>query len=196
MELKPGIAVVYSNTDKRVKVVLPKIADLGYEPVQALTLQPNQSQKAARSLESETVVQSKMLRMIEETDKTLFRFTESVSVSGTNVHALCGRLDVTAVEVPLAKTKESKMEVQTIEAFDNVVFKQIGRVATGDQATIHPVEGKVVIQGNAVVTDERGKVSGHRMTLLQGQRRAIVEGDRSTGKRATMTLPEMKPRAK
>ena len=196
MELKPGIAVVYSNTDKRVKVVLPKIADLGYEPVQALTLQPNQSQKAARSLESETVVQSKMLRMIEETDKTLFRFTESVSVSGTNVHALCGRLDVTAVEVPLAKTKESMMEVQTIEAFDNVVFKQIGRVATGDQATIHPVEGKVVIQGNAVVTDERGKVSGHRMTLLQGQRRAIVEGDRSTGKRATMTLPEMKPRAK
>lgn len=196
MELKPGIAVVYSNTDKRVKVVLPKIADLGYEPVQALTLQPNQSQQAAQSLESETVVQSKMLRMIEETDKTLFRFTESVSVSGTNVHALCRRLDVTAVEVPLAKTKESKMEVQTIEAFDNVVFKQIGRVATGDQATIYPVEGKVVIQGNAVVTDERGKVSGHRMTLLQGQRRAIVEGDRSTGKRATMTLPEMKPRAK
>ena len=142
------------------------------------------------------MVQSKTLRMIEETDKTLFRFTESVSVSGTNVHALCGRLDVTAVAVQIAETTESQLEVQTIEAFDNIVFKQTGRVATSDKATIQPIEGKVVLEGNAVVTDEMGKVSGHRMTLLQGQRRAIVEGDRSTGKRATMTLPEMKSRSK
>ncbi|MBT4758017.1 MAG: LPS export ABC transporter periplasmic protein LptC [Opitutae bacterium] len=202
MELKPGIAVVYSDTDKRVKVVLPEIADLGYEDSQALTLEPNQSQQPPQKTQtqqapgSETVVESKTLRMIEETDKTLFRFTESVSVSGTNVHALCERLDVTAVAVQVAETKESQLEVQTIEAFDNVVFKQTGRVATGDLATIRPIEGKVVLEGNAVVTDEMGKVSGHRMILLQGQRRAIVEGDRSTGKRATMTLPEMKPRSK
>ena len=199
MELKPGIAVVYSDTDKRVKVVLPEIADLGYEDRQALTLEPNQSQQAPQKPQtpgSETVVESKTLRMIEETDKTLFRFTESVSVSGTNVHALCERLDVTAVAVQVAETKESQLEVQTIEAFDNVVFKQTGRVATGDKATIWPIEGKVVLEGNAVVTDEMGKVSGHRMILLQGQRRAIVEGDRSTGKRATMTLPEIKPRSK
>lgn len=196
MELKPGIAVVYSDTDKRVKVVLPEIADLGYEDRPALTLQPNQSQPAPQASRSETVVESKTLRMIEATEKTLFRFTESVSVSGTNVHALCGRLDVTAFAVQVAETKESQLEVQTIEAFDNVVFKQTGRVATGDKATIQPIEGKVVLEGNAVVIDEMGKVSGHRMTLLQGQRRAIVEGDRSTGKRATMTLPEMKPRSK
>jgi lipopolysaccharide export system protein LptA len=199
MELKPGIAVVYSDTDRRVKVVLPEIADLGYEDRQALTLEPNQSQQTPQKPQtpgSETVVESKTLRMIEETDKTLFRFTESVSVSGTNVHALCERLDVTAVAVQVAETKESQLEVQTIEAFDNVVFKQTGRVATGDKATIRPIEGKVVLEGNAVVTDEMGKVSGHRMILLQGQRRAIVEGDRSTGKRATMTLPEIKPRSK
>ena len=198
MELKPGIAVVYSDTDRRVKVVLPEIADLGYEDRQALTLEPNQSQQTPQKPQtpgSETVVESKTLRMIEETDKTLFRFTESVSVSGTNVHALCERLDVTAVAVQVAETKESQLEVQTIEAFDNVVFKQTGRVATGDKATIRPIEGKVVLEGNAVVTDEMGKVSGHRMILLQGQRRAIVEGDRSTGKRATMTLPEIKPRS-
>jgi lipopolysaccharide export system protein LptA len=172
---------------------------LGYEDSQALTLQPDQSQQTPQTPQapgSETVVQSKTLRMIEETDKTLFRFTESVSVSGTNVHALCGRLDVTAVAVQIAETTESQLEVQTIEAFDNIVFKQTGRVATSDKATIQPIEGKVVLEGNAVVTDEMGKVSGHRMTLLQGQRRAIVEGDRSTGKRATMTLPEMKSRSK
>jgi len=198
MELKPGMATVYSDTDKRVKVVLPEIADLGYGNMQAATLQPNEEHQTAAAplaVGSETVVQSNMLRMIEETEKTLFRFTESVSVSGTNLHALCKRLDVSAIAVPAVETKESQMEVQTIEAFDNVVFKQTGRVATGDQATIHVLEGKVVLEGNAVVTDDNGKVTGHRMTLLQGQRRAIVEGDRATGKRATMTLPEIKPRA-
>ena len=198
IELKPGTAVVHSDTDKRVKVVLPEIADLGYEIMPALTLQPNSGQQAAPAPQasgSETVVQSKALRMIEETDKTLFRFTDSVSVSGTNLHALCERLDVTAVAVQDAEAKESQMSVQTIEAFDNVEFKQTGRVATGDKATIYAMEGKVVLDGNVVVTDDSGKVTGQRMTLLQGQRRVIVEGDRATGKRATMTLPEIKPRA-
>jgi len=85
--------------------------------------------------------------------------------------------------------------VQTIEAFDNVEFKQTGRVATCDKATIYALKSKVVLEGNAVVTDDSGKVTGHRLTLLQGKRRAIVEGDRATGKRATVTLPEIKPRA-
>ena len=197
MELKPGVAVVQSNTDKRVKVVLPEMVDLGYGNLQALTVQPNQTEEAPvepTALGSETVVQSKTLRMIEEVDKTLFRFTDTVSVNGTNLDAICERLDVTAIPVKAPQAGESGMEVELIEAFDNVVFKQTGRVATGDKATIQPIEGKVVLEGNAVVTDEMGKVSGHRMTLLQGQRRAVVEGDRSTGKRATMTLPEMKPR--
>ena len=136
--------------------------------------------------------------MIESAENTLFRFTETVSVAGTNLNAICGRLDVTAVPVtvdaPDSEDVTSQMEVQRIEAFDDVVFKQTGRVATSDKATIRPVEGEVVLEGNAVVTDDTGKVTGHRMTLLQGQRRAIVEGDRSTGQRATMTLPEMKPK--
>ena len=197
MELKPGVAVVQSHSDKRVKVVLPEMPDLGYGNLQALTLTPNKTSEDAEAAPtvpgSETVVQSKTLRMVEEPEHTLFRFTDMVSVSGTNLDATCGRLDVTAVPMKATETSESRMEVEMIEAFDNVVFKQTGRVATGDKATIQPIAGKVVLEGNAVVTDEMGKVSGHRMTLLQGQRRAIVEGDRATGKRATMTLPEMKP---
>ena len=205
MELKPGVAVVQSHANKRVKVVLPEVADLGYGDLQSLTLEPNTTdaeKPATTAPGSETVVQSKTLRMIEGPDHTLFRFTDTVSVNGTNLDAICGRMDVTAVPVKTVEASDttesteltSQVEVQTIEAFDNVVFKQTGRVATGDKATIQPIEGKVVLEGNAVVTDETGKVSGHRMILLQGQRRAIVEGDRSTGKRATMTLPEMKPK--
>ncbi|MFQ3224725.1 MAG: lipopolysaccharide export system protein LptA [Lentimonas sp.] len=202
MELKPGVAVVQSHTSQRVKVVLPEMPDMGYGNLPALTLKPRttDAEKLAPTAPGiETVVQSKTLRMIENPENTLFRFTETVSVNGTNLDAICGRLDVTAAPVAATEVTESaevtsQMEVQMIEAFDNVVFRQAGRVATGDKATIQPIEGKVVLEGNAVVTDEMGKVSGHRMTLLQGQRRAIVEGDRSTGKRATMTLPEMKPK--
>lgn len=205
MELKPGVAVVQSLSDQRVKVVLPEMPDLGYGNLQALTVTPNTTRDGTSGDTApgrETVVQSKTLRMIEEAEHTLFRFTDTVSVSGTNLNAMCGRLEVTAVPVSAeaaaesteVDASESQMEVTLIEAFDHVVFKQAGRVATGDKATILPIEGKVVLEGDAVVTDEMGKVSGHRMTLLQGQRRAIVEGDRATGKRATMTLPEMKPR--
>ena len=144
--------------------------------------------------------------MIEEPEHTLFRFSDTVSVSGTNLDATCERLEVTAKPVEVIGAQQgitksgfesidSSMQVELIEAYNSVVFKQTGRVATGNKATILPLEGQVVLEGDAVVTDARGKVTGHRMTLFQGQRRAIVEGDRASGKRATMTLPEMKPKA-
>jgi lipopolysaccharide export system protein LptA len=101
-------------------------------------------------------------------------------------------LEVTAREQ--ADAGDGKLQVEQIEAFDDVEIKQAGRVATGDKATILPVAGKVVLEGDAVVTDERGRVSGHRMTLLQGERRAIVEGGGPNGARAKVTLPEMKSR--
>lgn len=193
MELKPGLAIVHSAVDQRVKVVLPEIPNLGYGDLQALSLKPRKAGQAAAGVglpRRETVVQSKTLRMIENADHTLFCFSEAVSVSATNLNAICGRLDVTAV--PVSSDSEAvRMTVETIEAFDDVVFKQIGRIATADQATIKPIEGKVVLEGNAVVTDESGMVAGHRMTLLQGQGRVIVEGGGPDGSRARMTLPEM-----
>ena len=54
-----------------------------------------------------------------------------------------------------------------------------------------PKEVKVVLEGNAVVKDEQGRATGHRMTLFQGQGRAIVEGGGLEGERARVTLPTM-----
>ena len=81
--------------------------------------------------------------------------------------------------------------LERIEAHEHVVIKQTGRTATAQKAIIQPNEGQVVLEGEAVVEDERGRVSGHRMTLLQGQRRAIVEGGGPDGERARITLPAM-----
>lgn len=190
MELKPKLAIIRGEAANPVIVRLPGMPDLGYE---AFTpgIGPAAEPKPKPPTEiQDTVVTSRLLRMIEEPGQTLFRFTEYVEVSATNLDATCDRLDVITREQanadPEAKTP---LELERIEAHDKVVIQQSGRTATSEKAFILPIEGKVVLEGQAVVQDERGRVAGHRMTLLQGQRRAIVEGGGPEGERARITLP-------
>ena len=144
----------------------------------------------------ETIILSRTLHMIEEPEQTLFRFTGDVEIQATNLTATSDRLLVTAKEQEASSSGGASdlshgLEVEKIEAFDNVVVQQDGRVVTGDKATILPLEGKLMIEGHAVVQDDRGKVTGHRLIFLQGERRAIVEGGGPTGERAKITLPEI-----
>ena len=83
--------------------------------------------------------------------------------------------------------------MQRIEAFDQVEIIQGTRVATSDAAYIWPIsgQGKVVLEGNSVVADTDGRVSGYRMTLLEGERRAIVETGGAERPRNTVTLPSL-----
>jgi lipopolysaccharide export system protein LptA len=205
MELKPQLAIIRGVTNNPVRVRLPEMPDLGYaafaptlgaEAVQAdkNSRQNTESsgQAPADTVLKETVVISRLLRMIEEPERTLFRFTEEVEVAATNLDATCERLDVITREGPSdAPNRQVPLELKRIEAYEDVVIKQTGRTATSERAFILPEEGKVILEGQAVVLDDRGKVSGHRMTLLQGQRRAIVEGGGPEGERARITLPGM-----
>lgn len=190
MELKPKLAIIRGEASQPVVVRLPEMPDLGYEaytPTSATNPKPRSDAKPEA-----TVVTSRMLRMMEEPERTVFRFSEEVEVTGTNLVATCERLDVISREAANPDPDaEMPLELQRIEAHDTVVFKQSGRTATADRAFIMPKEGKVVLEGRAVVNDERGRVAGHRMTLLQGQRRAVVEGGGPEGERARITLPSM-----
>jgi lipopolysaccharide export system protein LptA len=106
--------------------------------------------------------------------------------------ATSDRLDVVALEREDARpSASSALALETIEATGDVTIKQAGRVSTAAKALILPKEQKVVLEGDAVVDDDRGRVSGHRITLLQGQRRALVEGAGSGDGRARITLPAM-----
>ena len=191
MQLKPGLAIVESAGGELIKVILPVLPDLGYEDLQHSAVQPQNAATAepiaADTVGRDTVIQARSLHMIEAADHTLFRFAESVSVTATNLNSSCGRLEVTAREAE--GSSDGRLQIEQVEAFDAVEIKQTGRVATGDKAIILPNAGKVVLEGDAVVVDERGRVSGHRMTLLQGERRAIVEGGGPGGVRAKVTLP-------
>lgn len=215
MELQPGLAIVRGNEEQPVNVVLPVLPDLGYDGFAATDtpeadpevevevetevegIEPTElaESEEAEPAPQETIVQSQLLRMLEQPERTVFRFTENVTINGTNLKASCDQLDVIAVEKKTQDTEsgdfKERLALQRIEAIDQVVIEQDGRTATADKAFILPEEGKVVLEGNAEIIDPQGKVSGHRMTLMQGQRRAIVEGGGEDNKRATITLPAL-----
>lgn len=190
MQLKPGLAIVEGSAEERVVVTLPVMPDLGYEGFGAIAPTPTNG-----GPDSETVIKSRTVRMIEEPTQTRFLFSEDVQITATNLAASCARLEVTAREKSVVGAAQAppveRLKVERIEAFEKVVIEQTGRVAAADKAIILPDAGKVTLEGNAVVTDDRGRVSGHRMTLLQGERRAIVEGGGPKGERARITLPDI-----
>ncbi len=197
MELQPQLAIVSSGGEGKVKVELPAMPDLGYQTfTPSLGRKDAAADESAAAAEAEpTVVQSRQLRMLDEPEQTLFRFSDAVEIHGTNLHATCARLDVSAREprgAAAAGALGQRLEVERIEAQDSVVIRQSGRTATAVRAFILPQEGKMVLEDQAVVEDPQGRVSGYRMTLLQGQRRAIVEGGDAPGQeRARITLPAL-----
>ena len=190
MELKPKLAIISGEADDPVIVRLPEMPDLGY-----VAFAPTSAEAPMPTVQNETeatIVTSQLLHMIEEPKQTLFRFNEDVQVTATNLDTTCERLEVIAIEKANA-TPDAKaaLDLQRIEAYENVVIKQTGRISTAKKATFLPKEGKVVLEGSAVVKDEQGRAAGHRMTLFQGQGRAIVEGGGVEGERARVTLPGM-----
>ena len=190
MELKPNLAIISGEADDPVVVRLPEMPDLGYV---AFTPTSNAAPMPAAQIERKaTIVTSQLLRMIEEPKQTLFRFTEEVQVIATNLDTTCERLEVITVnQAGNAPDIKEDLELQRIEAYENVVIKQTGRTATAKKAIFMPKAGKVVLEGSAVVKGEQGRAAGHRMTLFQGQSRAIVEGGGPEGERARVTLPAM-----
>jgi lipopolysaccharide export system protein LptA len=190
MELKPKLAIISGKADDPVIVRLPEMPDLGY-----VAFTPSSAAAPMPKVHNETqatIVTSQLLHMIEEPNQTIFRFNEDVQVTATNLNTSCERLEVIAVEQPDA-TPDTKaaLDLQRIEAHEDVVIKQTGRTATAKKAIFLPNEGKFILEGSAVVRDEQGRAAGHRMTLFQGQGRAIVEGGGLEGERARVTLPGM-----
>ena len=139
IDLVPGKAIVNGSASERVVVVLPVMPDLGYKP--SFVASANDEDEAADEVEeSETIVKSRIVEMLEDPEKTRFIFKEDVEVLGTNLKTTCDRLDVTAREVSDGVDAD-QLDVETIEAIDNVIIHQGERVATTDKAIILPKEG-------------------------------------------------------
>ena len=189
IDLKPGRVIVHGTKEECVVVVLPVMPDLGYDPSISALGSTEEVSKAQPVEASETIVKSERVEMIEHPEKTLFRFIDSVEVTATNLEATCGQMDVSASAPEGDSDSGRDLKMDRIVARDNVVILQTERIATSDEADILPDEGKVVLTGNASVDDVQGKVTGHRITLNKGKRRALVEGGGSNDGRARITIP-------
>jgi lipopolysaccharide export system protein LptA len=193
MELQPKRAIVRGTAERPLLVELPELPDLGFAGAAGNAAGKGRSSGTGEPPEPVTTrVRSQLLNMVEETGQTLFRFTDSVEVEATNLRASCERMDVTARQKTGASqnaARSSSLGIERIEARESLKISQEGRTASAERGTILPKEGKLVLEENAVVEDSRGRVNGFRLTLLQGQRRAIVEGGGPEGERARMTLP-------
>ena len=194
MELQPKLAIVHGAADRPLLVELPELPDLGYAGGEIDLQDESESPVEAKNPEPTTTrVRSQLLNMVEEEDQTLFRFTDSVEVEATNLSATCDRMDVITRKSGASERRAGgqALDVERIEARGSLVIQQEGRTAHADRGTILPKEGKLVLEENAVVKDSRGEVTGYRLTLLQGQRRALIEGGGPDGERARITLPEL-----
>lgn len=139
-----------------------------------------------------TEITSDSLELVGGDAENKFYFTDNVKITGTNLLATCDYMEVTAARSgPTDKTVGQMGAIQLILMKGNVVIEQAGRTATAGQAEILPNEDKVILTDNPVVKDSQGTVTGFRMELLKGERKAKVFGDPNdpSGGRTRVQLP-------
>ncbi len=157
----------------------------------ALMAAPAANKAPAANGEAATAITSDRVEMVSSEVTNQFFFYGNVKVIGTNLKVACDELEVIASRAPQSSPQATVGQIGAIVliiAKGNVKIEQAGRVATSGRAELFPRDGKVILTDKPVVTDAQGVVSGHRMTLLKGERRALVEGGPS-GDRPKVTLP-------
>lgn len=119
---------------------------------------------------------------VSEDARGRFLFSGNVRVSGNNLVVTCDRLDVvTERSGDLNSTIGQLGKIESIVATGNVTITQAGRTATSARADVRPGEGRIVLTGDPVVTDPQGGVMrGERITIIQGERRVLVDNPRIT----------------
>jgi lipopolysaccharide export system protein LptA len=110
--------------------------------------------------------------------------TGNVLLTGTNMKIACDRL-----EVIVARSGESAATIGKLEGFKyllatgNVRLVQGDREATCGRAEVLPLEDKVVLSESPILLDRSSDsmIKGSKITLLQGERRVLVENPEVSG---------------
>ncbi len=142
-----------------------------------------------------TVVDSDALVMNATDGQNFFYFTGNVRVTGTNLTVTCERLDV----VTTRKEDDTEAVIGQLTAIESIVASgkveifQGDRQITAGRAVLNPREGRVVLTDNPKIIDQDVEVSGWRITLLKGERKALVEAnpEQGQGGRPTVMLDSL-----
>lgn len=139
-----------------------------------------------------TVITSQNLDMQSTDDESTFLFTGLVSVVGNNIKLTCDRLEAvtlrTQKDILRDKDKNSLGQVgkfKSMLATGRVRIEQGDRVATCGRAVVLPGEERITLTEDPMVRDGDATAVGERITLLRGERRAIID-------KARITLPAIR----
>ena len=80
-------------------------------------------------------------------------------------------------------------KLKEITAIGNVKIVQLDRRATGQKATFHQEENKVVLDGDAVVREGDNEIRGERVIFYINEERSIVEGGKGSRVNSRITPP-------
>jgi len=87
--------------------------------------------------------------------------------------------------------QKSQDQVKRLDATGGVKVLQLDRIATAEKAVFYQVEDKLVLSGNAVVTQGKNKVSGAEITLYLQENRTLIKSSKKNRVRAVI-VPEKK----
>ena len=141
----------------------------------------------------QTTIDSDRLDMKSTDNESDFVFSDHVTVHGNDLKLSCDRLEVTTLRGGDLTATVSKLgSFKRLIALGHVVIVQGDREATCGRAELMPGEDKIILTETPVVIDHsnNGSVTGTRITLYRGERRAIVENDGSG--QTHVTLPAIK----
>jgi lipopolysaccharide export system protein LptA len=146
----------------------------------AALLLPAATRAAPAAEPQTTTVECSGLAESVSTDaETTTEFHDKVVATGNNITLYCDYLKVLTTGInnkgeTIAKHDKFKYMLAT----GHVRIIQADRVATCGRAEVFPGEDRIVLTENPVVeiTGEHYKMSGPRMILFRGQRRAVIEG--------------------
>lgn len=139
-----------------------------------------------------TVITSQQLDMKSTDTESVFLFTGLVSVTGNQIQMTCDELEVVALRSDTDATAAfgELGQFKSLIAKGRVKIIQGDRVATCGRAEVLPGEEKIILTETPLVRDGDSAVTGERMVLFRGERRAVVES--GAGGPARVTLPPIR----
>jgi lipopolysaccharide export system protein LptA len=135
-----------------------------------------------------TTITSQQLDMRTTDTESTFLFTGLVTVTGNQIELTCDELEVIA----LRSDEDANAAIGELGRFKSLIAKgrvkiiQGDRVATCGRAEVLPGEEKIILTENPLVRDGQSAVTGERMVLFRGERRAVVESGASGPARVTL----------
>ena len=125
-----------------------------------------------------TVIESDHLTVRSSAERNFFYFRSNVRVQDPGLVVTSDYLEIEALRGTSSDAADTLGEfgaIQRIVATGNVVIEQAGRRAVAGRAELRMADGVVILTGSPRVYDQFGEVSGWRITLDKGSRRAVVE---------------------